>query len=81
MYDFDSTLIFVDLKAGRALLADDPQLETGLEVRVSDLFDAPAIGGADRGDRRTRLRGEGLDPENAPLFSALNWRNLPTSWS
>src|SRR5579875_159371 len=43
MYEFDSSLIFVALKDGAALLADDPQLESGLEVRVRDLFAAPAI--------------------------------------
>jgi lipoprotein-releasing system permease protein len=44
MYQFDSSLIFVSLKNAKALLADDPQLESGIEVRVRDLFQAPAIG-------------------------------------
>jgi lipoprotein-releasing system permease protein len=71
MYDFDSTLIFVDLKAGRALLADDPQLESGLEARVGNIFDAPAIAG-----KIAALAGDGFavtnwSKENAPLFSAL----------
>ncbi len=71
MYDFDSTLVFVDLKAGRALLADDPQLESGLEARVKDIFDAPAVAAKIR-----TLAGSGFTikdwtQENAPLFSAL----------
>ncbi len=71
MYDFDSSLIFVDIKAGRALLADDPQLESGLEARVKDLFEAPAIGA-----KIAALAGPGFTvkdwtQENAPLFSAL----------
>ena len=43
MYQFDSSLIFVSINDARALLADDPQLESGLEVRVRNLFDAPVI--------------------------------------
>ncbi len=71
MYDFDSTLIFVDLKAGRALLADDPQLESGLEARVQNMFDAPEIAA-----RISQIAGPGFTvtdwtKENAPLFSAL----------
>jgi lipoprotein-releasing system permease protein len=71
MYDFDSTLIFVDIQAGRALLADDPQLESGLEVRVKDLFEAPAIGA-----KIAAFAGPGFSVKdwtqaNAPLFSAL----------
>ena len=71
MYDFDSTLIFVDLKAGRALLADDPQLESGLEVRVNDMFAAPSIAA-----KIAQLAGSGFSVKdwtqaNAPLFSAL----------
>jgi lipoprotein-releasing system permease protein len=71
MYEFDSTLIFVDLKAGRALLADDPQLESGLEVRLQNMFDAPAIA-----QKISLLAGPAFtvtdwSKENAPLFSAL----------
>ncbi|HUO04588.1 MAG TPA: ABC transporter permease [Candidatus Binataceae bacterium] len=71
MYDFDSSLIFVALKDGRALLAGDPQAENGLEIRLHDLFDAPAL-------RERIAAGAGPDFEvldwtqaNAPLFSAL----------
>jgi lipoprotein-releasing system permease protein len=71
MFDYDSTLIFVALKDGRALLADDASLESGLEVRLVNMFDAPAI--------RTKIAAiAGPDFEvsdwttaNAPLFSAL----------
>jgi lipoprotein-releasing system permease protein len=71
MYQFDSSLIFVSLKDARALLADDPQLETGLEVRVRNLFDAPTIAA-----RIARVAGSGFvvtdwTQANAALFSAL----------
>ena len=71
MYDFDSSLIFVDLKAGRALLADDPQLESGLEARVKDMFEAPVVA-----RKIAQVAGNGFTvkdwtQENAPLFSAL----------
>jgi lipoprotein-releasing system permease protein len=71
MFQFDSSLIFVSLKDARALLADDPQLENGLEVRVHNLFDAPAIGA-----RIAREAGSGFivtdwTQANAALFSAL----------
>ncbi len=71
MYEFDSTLIFVALKDGRALLADDASLESGLELRLVNMFDAPAI-------RRRIAAIAGPDFQvsdwttaNAPLFSAL----------
>jgi len=71
MYEFDSSLIFVGIKDGQALLADDPQLESGLEVRVNNLFDAPVIG-----RRIAAMAGAGFSisnwtQTNAPLFSAL----------
>ncbi len=71
MYEFDSSLIFVALKDGAALLADDPQPESGLEVRVRDLFAAPAIG-----RRIAALAGPGFTitnwtQDNAALFAAL----------
>jgi lipoprotein-releasing system permease protein len=71
MYQFDSSLIFVSLKQARALLADDPQLESGLEVRVHNLFDAPAIAG-----QIARIAGTGYTvtdwtQANAALFAAL----------
>jgi lipoprotein-releasing system permease protein len=71
MYHFDSTLIFVALKQGRALLADDPQLSSGLEARVNNLFAAPAIG-----RKIARMAGAGFTVSNwteanTALFSAL----------
>lgn len=71
MFDFDSTLIFVALKDGRALLADDASLESGLELRLQDMFDAPAIR-----DRIAAMTGPDFEVKdwttaNAPLFAAL----------
>ncbi len=71
MYDFDSTLAFVALKDGRALLADDASLESGLELRLANMFDAPAIR-----DKIAAMAGPDFEVKdwttaNAPLFSAL----------
>jgi lipoprotein-releasing system permease protein len=71
MYEFDSSLIFVALKNGRALLADDPEMQTGLELRLDNMFDAPAIA-----RRIAAMTGPGFTVtdwtrENAPLFNAL----------
>jgi lipoprotein-releasing system permease protein len=76
MYEFDSSLIFVALKDGEALLADEPQLERGLEVRVANLFDAPAIG-----RRIAAMAGAGFEikdwtENNAALFAALKLEKL-----
>jgi lipoprotein-releasing system permease protein len=71
MYEADASLIFVALKDGQALLADDPQLESGLEVRVRDFFEAPALAA-----RIAAMAGAGFTVSdwtqtNAPLFAAL----------
>ncbi|MGH7814051.1 MAG: FtsX-like permease family protein [Candidatus Binataceae bacterium] len=71
MFDFDSSLIFIPLNAGRALFADDPQAEAGLELRLANLFDAPALRA-----KIAALAGPGFEvtdwtQANAPLFSAL----------
>ncbi len=71
MFDFDSALMFVALKDGRALFADDPQAESGLELRLANLFDAPAVR-----VRIASIAGPGFEVSdwtqaNAPLFSAL----------
>lgn len=71
MYDFDSALIFVDLKAGRALLADDPQLESGLEARVQDIFAAPALAAKIEAFAGPGFTVKDWSQENAPLFSSL----------
>jgi lipoprotein-releasing system permease protein len=71
MYEFDSSLIFVSLKDGQALLGNDPGFESGLELRLNNIFDAPAIS-----TRIKTMTGPGFDvanwtQANAPLFSAL----------
>jgi len=71
MFQFDSSLIFVSLNNAGALLANDPQLESGIEIRVHNLFDAPAIAA-----RIARLAGSGFTltdwtQANSALFSAL----------
>ncbi|HEY6394385.1 MAG TPA: ABC transporter permease [Candidatus Binataceae bacterium] len=71
MYEFDSSLVFVGLKEGQALLADDPQLQSGLELRLKNVFDAPDLAG-----RLEKIAGPGFKVNdwthaNAPLFSAL----------
>jgi lipoprotein-releasing system permease protein len=71
MFEFDSTLIFTALKDGRALLADDPNLESGLELRLTNMFDAPAVR-----NQIAALAGPDFEvadwtTANAPLFSAL----------
>jgi len=71
MFQFDSSLIFVSLNNARALLADDPQLESGLEMRVHNLLDAPAVAA-----RIARLAGSSFTvtdwtQANSALFSAL----------
>ncbi|MFZ0659414.1 MAG: ABC transporter permease [Candidatus Binataceae bacterium] len=71
MYDFDSTLVFVALRNGRALLSDDSELQSGLEVKLRNMFDAPAVAAAIE-----KIAGKDytvLDwtRANAPLFSAL----------
>jgi lipoprotein-releasing system permease protein len=71
MYQFDSSLIFVDLKNARALLADDPQLEGGLEVRVRNLFDAPRIRAEIQAIAGNGFTVTDWTQANAALFSAL----------
>jgi lipoprotein-releasing system permease protein len=71
MYQFDSSLIFVSLKDASALLADDPQLESGLEVRVRNLFDAPAIAARIAGIAGSDFTVTDWTQANAALFSAL----------
>jgi lipoprotein-releasing system permease protein len=76
MYEFDSALIFVALKDGQALLADDPQLERGLEVRVSNPFDAPAIGRQIGQIAGADFAVKDWTENNAALFSALKLEKL-----
>jgi lipoprotein-releasing system permease protein len=71
MFEYDSSLIFVELRNGQALLAEDPQLEQGVEARAANLFDAPALA------RRIAAAGNGVlvatdwTRTDAPLFAAL----------
>lgn len=76
MYEFDSSLIFVNLKDGQTLLADDPQLERGLEVRVRNLFDAPAIGRRIAAFAGPDFAVKDWTENNAALFSALKLEKL-----
>lgn len=76
MYEFDAALIFVALKDGQALLADDPQLERGLEVRVRNLFDAPAISRKIAGIAGANFTVKDWTENNAALFSALKLEKL-----
>jgi lipoprotein-releasing system permease protein len=71
MFDDDNTLIFVALKDGRALLADDASLESGLEVRLVNLFDAPAIRGQIAAMAGPDFEVSDWTTANAPLFAAL----------
>jgi lipoprotein-releasing system permease protein len=71
MYEYDSSLIFVALKDSEALLAEDPQLETGLEIRVRNLFDAPAMSRKIAALAGATYTVADWTQTDAPLFSAL----------
>lgn len=71
MVEYDSSLVFVALGNGAALLADDPQAERGLELRVSNLFDAPEIARRIAARGGAALRVSDWTQNDAPLFTAL----------
>jgi lipoprotein-releasing system permease protein len=71
MYEYDSSLVFVALNNGQALLANDPLLESGLEVRVHNLFEAPEIGRKIASIAGHEFKVENWTETDAPLFSAL----------
>ncbi|HVA78441.1 MAG TPA: ABC transporter permease [Candidatus Binataceae bacterium] len=71
MYEFDSTLVFVALRNGRALFADDPEMQTGLELRLRNMFDAPAVAAAISAIAGNDYTVSDWTRANAPLFSAL----------
>ncbi|HKV53380.1 MAG TPA: ABC transporter permease [Candidatus Binataceae bacterium] len=71
MYEYDSSLIFVALRNGQALLANEPQLESGLEIRLRDLFDAPALGRRVAAAAGPGFKVSDWTQTDAPLFSAL----------
>jgi lipoprotein-releasing system permease protein len=71
MAEYDSGLLFVSLKQAQALAADSPQFEHGVEVRLSNIFDAPALK-----TRIARMLGSGYQVSdwtqtNIGLFSGL----------
>ena len=72
MFDFDSTLIFVALKDGRALLADDASLESGIELRLVNMFEAPAVRDKIAAMAGTDFTVTSWTTANAPLFAALS---------
>ncbi len=43
MAEYDASLLFVNIDQARALAGDSPQFEHGLEVRLSNILDAPAM--------------------------------------
>ena len=71
MFEFDSTLIFTALKDGRALLADDSNLQSGLELRLTNMFDAPAVRSQIAAIAGPDFEVSDWTTANAPLFSAL----------
>jgi len=76
MFEFDSSLIFVDLKYGRALLADDPQLQSGLEARLHDMFDAPKVRAEVEAMAGPEFKVTDWTEANAPLFSSLKLEKM-----
>ena len=76
MFEFDSSLIFVDLKYGRALLADDPQLQSGLEARLHDMFDAPKVRAEVEAMTGPEFKVTDWTEANAPLFSSLKLEKM-----
>jgi len=54
MAQYDSTLLFANLAQVQALVGDSPQFERGLELRIKDIFQAPALA-----SRVARLAGAG----------------------
>lgn len=71
MYEFDSSLLFVSLPQGIALLAGDPQLERGLDIRTKNLFAAPQIAKEIASMVGARYTVTDWTEANAPLFAAL----------
>ena len=71
MGEYDSTLIYVSLKDARLLLGTEGQLENGLELRVTHLFDAPQIASAIGAKLGPGYEVKDWTQTNASLFSAL----------
>ncbi len=71
MAEYDGSLLFVNLNQAAALAGDSPQFERGLEVRLTNILDAPAMR-----DRIARMLGAGYTVSdwtqtNIGLFSGL----------
>jgi lipoprotein-releasing system permease protein len=71
MAEYDSGLLFVRLDQARALAGDSPQFDHGLEVRLANIFDAPAMR-----QRIAQMLGAGYtvsdwSQTNVGLFSGL----------
>lgn len=71
MAEYDSGLLFVGLDQARALAGDSPQFDRGLEVRLANIFAAPAMS-----ERIAHLLGPGYTvgdwtQTNVGLFSGL----------
>jgi lipoprotein-releasing system permease protein len=71
MYEYDSSMMFVTLKNSQALLAEDPQLESGLEIRLRNLFEAPAMAKKVAAVAGHAFAVTDWTQTDAPLFSAL----------
>jgi lipoprotein-releasing system permease protein len=76
MAEYDSSLVIVSLEDGRAFLRGDEMQESGLEVRVADPFEAPAIA-----SKIATIAGRGYElsnrtQNNASLFTALAQEKL-----
>jgi lipoprotein-releasing system permease protein len=71
MAEYDASLLFVNLTKASALAGDSPQFEHGLEVRLANILDAPAMR-----ERIARMLGAGYTVSdwtqtNIGLFSGL----------
>jgi len=76
MAEYDSSLVIVSLEDGRAFLTGDEMQESGLEVRVADPFEAPAVA-----SKLATIAGPGYElsnwtQNNASLFMALAQEKL-----
>ncbi len=71
MAEYDSSLIFVSLHDARLLLGAGSQLESGLEIRVARLFDAPQIARHVAALAGAAFEVKDWTQTNASLFAAL----------
>jgi lipoprotein-releasing system permease protein len=71
MGEYDSSLVFVSLKDARLLMGADSELESGLELRLTDLFAAPRIAQQIGAILGPAYQVKDWTQTNASLFSAL----------